>query len=203
MDSSVFNLTELTNVVYDTDTGEEIDTQVTYPTYWSSTSNPIAGDDDDATEGGNTYAWLLAAGYNPDTSGYDLHGAGSVVFDTKAEEISDGTDFEVIYHHARLVRDGDVTKTPDGDPTTVDPDRVVSFDDGDTDRGGQGGDQGGQKPDFAAAAEILGVTEEALMEALGEPSQGGPDFAAVAEALGVTEADLINALGLEEGGGQP
>ena len=59
-----------------------------------------------------------------------MHGAGSVVFDTKAEEVSDGTDFEVIYHHVRLVRDGDVTETPDGDPTTVDPDRVVVFEDG-------------------------------------------------------------------------
>ena len=107
MDTSVFNLTELTNVVYDTDTGAEIDTQVTYPAYWSSTSNPIV--DEDATEGGNTYAWLLVVGYNPDTDGYDLHGAGSVVFDTKAEEVSDGTDFEVIYHYARLVRDVDGT----------------------------------------------------------------------------------------------
>ncbi len=106
----MFNLTELTNVVFDTDTGDEIDTQITYPTYWSSTSNPVAGDGDDATEAGNTYAWLLAAGYNPDTAGWDLHGAGSVVFDTKAEAVSDGTDFEVIYHHVRLVRDGDVTE---------------------------------------------------------------------------------------------
>ena len=191
MDTSVFNLTELTNVVYDTDTGDEIATQVTYPGYWTSTSNPIV--DEDATEGGNTYAWLVVVGYNTDTSGYDLHGAGSVVFDTKAEEVSDGTDFEVIYHHARLVRDGDVTETPDGDPTTVDPDRVVVFEDGDIDAGAGGA--GGQGPDFAAAAATLGVTEEALMEALGEPGQGEPDFAAAAEALGVTEAELMDALG--------
>jgi hypothetical protein len=202
MDTSVFNLTELTNVVYDTDTGEEIDTQVTYPTYWSSTSNPIV--DEDASEGGNTYAWLLAAGYNPDTSGYDLHGAGSIVFDTKAEEVSDGTDFEVIYHHARLVRGGDVVETPEGDPSTVDPDRVNSFPDGDTGGGGGEGGSGGQEgqqgaPDLAAAAAVLGVTEEELEAALGGPP---PDFAAAAAILGVTEEALMAALGVS-GEGQP
>ncbi len=199
MDSSVFNLTELTNVVYDMSTGDEIATQVTYPGYWTSTSNPVTVED--AAEGGNTYAWLLVAGYNTDTSGYDLHGAGSVVFDTKAEAVSDGTDFEVIYHHARLVRDGAVTATPDGDPTTVDPDRVVVFEDGEM--GGGGGGQGGQAPDFAAAAATLGVTEEALMEAMGEPGQQ-PDFATAAAALGVTveelEAALMDGSGAPEGG---
>ena len=191
MDTSVFNLTELTNVVYDTATGDEIATQVTYPGYWSSTSNPILNDD--ANEGRNTYAWLLVVGYNTDPNGYDLHGAGSVVFDTKAEEVSDGTDFEVIDHYVRLVRGGDVTETPDGDPTTVDPDRVIVFPDGDTGMG-QGGGQGGQMPDLAAAAATLGVTEEALIDALGDPNQGPPDFAAAAETLGVTETDLMNAL---------
>ncbi len=200
MDTSVFDLTELTNVVYDPDTVDEIDTQVTYPTYWSSTSNPIAGDDD-ATEGGNTYAWLLAAGYNPDTSGWDLHGAGSVVFDTKAEDVSDGTDFEVIFHHVRLVRDGDVTGTPDGDPTTVNPNRVVEFDDVDTGVGGQGGgpDDGAnspEAPDMAAAAAQLGVTEDELATALGETGPGEPpDLDAAAESLGVTVEELEAALG--------
>lgn len=102
-------------------------------------------------------SWLPAT--TQDTSGYDLHGAGSVVFDTKAEEVSDGTDFEVIYHHARLVRGGDVTETPDGDPTTINPDRVVSFPESDTGgvRGGPGGQQGGL--DLAAAAAKLGITQ--------------------------------------------
>jgi hypothetical protein len=193
MDTNVFNLTELTNVVYDTATGEEIDRQITYPTYWSSTSNPIQNDD--ASEGGNTYAWLLAAGYNPDTSGYDLHGAGSVVFDTKAEDVSDGTEFEVIYHHARLVRGG-VVETPDGDPSTYlgdDETRVVSFPDSDMGNN-QGGDAGRSAPDTAAAAEQLGVTEEALIAALGEPGEGEPDFEAAAAELGVTAAELEAAL---------
>ncbi len=115
---------------------------------------------------GNTYAWLLASGYNPDTEGHDRHGAGSIVFDTKAEEVSDGTPLGVVYHLARLVRYGYVTETPEGDPTTVDPDRVVVFEDGETDRG-RGGDGGGQSPDLAAAAAALGLAEGDLMEALG------------------------------------
>jgi len=53
----------------------------------------------------------------------------------------------------------------------------------------------------------LGVTEEALQAALGDPSQGLPDFAVAAQALGVTESDLIGALGVPAGGlpsiGQP
>jgi len=146
MDSSVFSLTELTNIVYDPDTGEEIDTQITYPFYWSSTSNPYVeayneevGDIVESDyEPGYTYAWILASGYCPDMDGYDLHGAGAVVFDTKAEEVSDGSGIEVFYHYVRLVRGGNVTETPDGDPTTIDTDRVVVFEEGDTGMGNRG-----------------------------------------------------------------
>ena len=57
----------------------------------------------------------------------------------------------------------------------------------------------GQRPDLAAAAVELGVTEEALQAALGEPDQGPPDFAAAAAKLGVTEEALLKALGLSAG----
>ena len=192
MNTSVFNLTELTNLVGQTD----------YPFYWTSTSNPYVEafhqETDDSDSGsdyvpGYTYAWMLAAGYCTDMDGYDLHGSGAVVFDTKAEDVSDGSGIEVFYHYVRLVRDGDVTETPAGDPTTVNPDRVVEFEDGDTGNG-QGG-QDGAMPDFAAAAATLGITEEALMEAIGDAEQGPPDFAAAAEALGITEEELMSALG--------
>lgn len=66
--------------------------------------------------------------------------------------------------------------------------------------------QGGmQRPhiDLAAAASKLGVTEEALRAALGDPSQGHPDLAAAAAQLGVTEQELIEALGLPAGGPPP
>jgi len=57
---------------------------------------------------------------------------------------------------------------------------------------------GMEQPDLAAAAEQLGVTEEALKEALGDPSQGAPDLAAAAESLGVTTEALENAMGTTE-----
>ena len=54
-----------------------------------------------------------------------------------------------------------------------------------------------QMIDLAAAADELGVTEEALQAVLGEPGQGPPDFAAAAaDELGVTEETLIEALDL-------
>jgi hypothetical protein len=58
-------------------------------------------------------------------------------------------------------------------------------------------------PDLAAAATKLGVTEDALKAALGDPSQGQPDFAAAAKTLGVTEAVLKAALGVPTEGQPP
>ncbi|BCR06293.1 hypothetical protein DESUT3_33620 [Desulfuromonas versatilis] len=193
MDTSVFNLSKLTN----------IKGQADYPFYWSSTTNPyIEAFAEGTTDTGSvylpgyTYAWVLAAGYNTDPDGYDLHGAGSIVFDTKAEEVSDGSGIEAFYHHVRLVRGGNVTKTPDGDPGTYrgyDATRVVSFPDGDT--GNNAAGNAGGPPDFAVAAEQLGVTEAALLAALGDPTQGEPDYGAAAATLGVTVEALQAALG--------
>ena len=206
IDASVFNLTELTNAVGQTD----------YPFYWSSTTNPyieaLAAEVDDSDSDsdyvpGYTYAWIQSSGYTPDMDGYDLHGAGAVVFDTKSEEVSDGSGIEVFYHYVRLVRDGGVTATPAGDPTAVDPDRVVSFEDGDTGggqdggppEGGASGPEGGadqQGPDLAAAASELGVTEEELAAALGDTGPGeAPDLEAASETLGITVEELEAALG--------
>jgi hypothetical protein len=201
MNTSVFNLTKLTNIKSQTD----------YPFYWSSTSNPVEGGE---VDNGSVYAWALAAGYNTDPDGYDLHGAGSVVFCPKSEEYFTEQDPEIHrYNYVRLVRSGDVVKTPDGNPTTVNPDRVVVFKDGDTGgapgQGGPGGQQvssgsqqgnsagasGQGSPDLAAAATKLGITEDALKAALGDPGQGQPDFAAAAATLGITEAELMTALG--------
>ena len=202
IDTSVFNLTELTNIKGQTD----------YPFYWSSTSNPVEGSDGEE-ENSSVYAWVLAAGYNTDPKGYDLHGAGSIVFTPKSEENFTEMDPEIHrYNYVRLVRSGDVVETPEGNPSAYRTDRVVVFDDGDTGGigngagGGSGGQQsGGQQggPDLAAAATKLGITEDALKSALGDPSQGQPDFAAVAKTLGITEADLMAALGVSAGGQPP
>lgn len=78
--------------------------------------------------------------------------------------------------------------------------------------GGRDQDQKPPRPDFAAAAETLGTTEEALIDALGLPEappareprehkEGeGPDLAAAASALGISEDALMAALGDPEQG---
>jgi membrane-bound lytic murein transglycosylase B len=60
-------------------------------------------------------------------------------------------------------------------------------------------------PDFAAAAQKLGITEAKLKEALGVPTNPQatpgqrpprPDFKAAAAKLGITEQQLVDALGI-------
>ena len=183
-----------------------------YPYYWSSTSNPYI---DPRDEDGYWYAWYLASGYAVDTDGNDTHGAGAVRFDTKTEDGPDGIDAERGENYVILVRGGDVTETPDGDSTVVNPDRVVEFEAGETSVGGQGGgpddgtgaaedgagapEDGAQGPDMAAAAEQLGVTEEELMDALGTGPGEPIDLEAAAESLGVTVEELEAALGTAPG----
>ena len=168
-----------------------------YPYYWTSTSARFQA-------GGDFYyAWYVAAGRAVDGEGNDSHGAGAVRFDTKVEGGPAGEGGERVYNFVRLVRDGDVTETPDGDPNANDTGPDLVFTDGapSAPNGQSGGPvgEGGQPglPDFAAAAVQLGITEEALMEALGDPSQGQPDFAAAAATLGITEAELMAALGID------
>lgn len=83
---------------------------------------------------------------------------------------------------------------------------------------GQNNQQRPPRPDFAAAATKLGVTESALKTALGVPATPPtdgqrpprPDFASAASKLGVTEDQLVQALGVpsrpmnggQMGGGQ-
>ena len=197
IDSTMFNLTGITNEAGNAD----------YPYYWTSTSNPHIDPND---EDGYWYAWYVASGYAVDSDGNDTHGAGAVRFDTKSDDGADGPDGERYYNYVRLVRGGDVVDMPDGDPTTYRTDRVVVFADGDTGdvgaaggppegtEGGEQGNPGDQQLDFAAAAEILGISEDALMDALGDPNQGPSDFAAAAAVLGITEQELMDALGISQ-----
>jgi len=57
--------------------------------------------------------------------------------------------------------------------------------------------------DLAIAAAKLGVIEQQLRDALGDPSQGPPDLAAAAEQLGISEESLQEALGLPAEGMMP
>ena len=56
------------------------------------------------------------------------------------------------------------------------------------------GASGQMPPDFAKAAETLGVTPEELVRALGDPQAGRPDISAAAKTLGITEDALRAAL---------
>lgn len=100
------------------------------------------------------------------------------------------------------------TESPSQQETTVDstPELPVENDvlpepEMDSELDGQPGGSGEQQemPDLAAAATELGVTEEELEAALGEPGQTPPDFAAAAAELGVTEEALMEALGTSAG----
>jgi len=201
----LFNVSTITNEAGDAD----------YPYFWTSTSARFQA-------GGDFYyAWYVAFGRAVNGEGVDFHGAGAVRFDTKVEGGPAGEGDERVYNYVRLVRGGNVTETPDGDPTA--DDTVASVESADSapsaPPAGQPSDPNGQPPtgneppsgnrpsgpggkelDLATAAAQLNVTEEALQAALGDPSQGQPDFAAAAQALGVSEADLLAALGMSADG---
>jgi hypothetical protein len=70
--------------------------------FWSSTSAYVSPENP-----GYYYAWYVAFGYTVDAEGEDLHEAGAVRFDIKAENGPAGEDPERIYNYVRLVRDAD------------------------------------------------------------------------------------------------
>jgi hypothetical protein len=186
IDTSVFNISEIVNEAGNDD----------YPYFWTSTSNPYI---DPKDEDGYWYAWYVAFGYAVGTDGQDLHGAGAVRFDTKHTEGADGPDGERYYNYVRLVRGGDVTSTPEGDPSTVKIDRIVSFEDGDTGNiGARDSNNNGKEmghPDGPNSTNVQGNSQGGPQ---GGPQMGPqmePDFAAVAASLGITESELIAAFG--------
>ncbi len=58
--------------------------------------------------------------------------------------------------------------------------------------------RGQPQMNLTSAAAALGVTEEELRTALGEPGEGQTTFAVAAAKLGVSEEELIEALGIPE-----
>ncbi len=80
--------------------------------------------------------------------------------------------------------------------------------DGEQDQPPRGADEQAQQPggpylDLTSAAAKLGVTEEALRDALGDRSEGRANSAAAANQLGVTEEELVAALGVLPPEGHP
>ncbi|MDX2345240.1 MAG: DUF1566 domain-containing protein [Acidimicrobiia bacterium] len=195
----IFTLSPITNEAGEPD----------YGFYWSSTtliSYP-------SNVGWATYiSFGRALGYMGDPGSWiDVHGAGAQRSDPKATSEDDADRFEFGNgpqgdavrgdNYALCVTGGDADPVDGDDPSTLglsDADMgapadgevpTVSDDDGSD----AGGAQGGDVPDLAAAAEVLGITEQELMDALGDPP---PDLEAAAAILGITAEELEAALGL-------
>lgn len=170
--------------------------------FWASTTHM-----DGPNYNGVYFAFGQVLGQMNGSDWIDVHGAGAQRSDPKSGDPSDvntqapqGDDWR-INNYARCVRDGSPVDPFDGDVDTNT--QTGGQDPTDQPSGGQGSDNPPNGPpsiDLAAAAEILGVTEEALRSALGPPP---PDLAAAAEALGVTEQELMDALGISGGQGGP
>jgi len=73
-----------------------------YGYFWSSTSAYFGTESPEYY-----YAWYVAFGTAVDGDGNDMHGAGGVRFDTKAEDGPLGEGGERYYNYVRLVRDAD------------------------------------------------------------------------------------------------
>ncbi len=94
IDMSFFNITAMASgtMAYDPD----------YGYFWTSTSAYM-----NARSPGYYYAWYVAFGTAVDPTGVDVHGAGGMRFDVKAEGGPDGEDGARITNYVRLVRSVD------------------------------------------------------------------------------------------------
>ncbi len=187
----MFNLSPITNEAGESDWGF----------YWSSTTFISYPSNVSAA----TYvSFGRALGYMGDRW-TDVHGAGAQRSDPKTNtetfEFGRGPQGDAIRsaNYALCVTGGDAAPSDGDDPSTLELSDVVveASSDGEvatlTDAGRQGGKPLGDGPDLATAAEGLGITQQELMAALGEPP---PDFQTAAETLGITVEELQAALGV-------
>lgn len=155
-------------------------------------------------------AWYVAFGKATDSAGDDLHGAGAVRSAPNSGNSNaqpDDKDEVRAFNYARCVRGSNtalivdtefsgqvaqVNNSPSGGSSQQGGPSEGSTSGGQQPSGPEGGGPSGQGPDFAAAAAQLGVTEEALRDALGHP----PDFSAAAATLGISEDVLLDVLGV-------
>ncbi|MCP5099359.1 MAG: DUF1566 domain-containing protein [Chloroflexi bacterium] len=187
----LFNLTSITNEAGQQD----------YPFYWSSTTlisypNRVA----DATY----ISFGRAMGYMEEFGGWtDVHGAGAQRSDAKAgvsanNELGKGPqgDARRSDNYVLCVSDNSTQSSAGSDTATLDlPNGNTANVDTLPASNTQGQSPTVQSGPLAEAAAELGVSEEALHSALGEPGQGRPDFQAVAQQLGITIEALQAALG--------
>ncbi|MCB0014131.1 MAG: DUF1566 domain-containing protein [Anaerolineales bacterium] len=171
--------------------------QADYAAYWTGTTHINMS----STPGANTVYVNFgeSLGY---MNGHwlDVHGAGAQRSDPKAGDpaaypTGHGPQGDAIRidNYVRCVRGGAVT-TESGNQVTAVGTALA-------------GEPAGPNPTaggpLAAAAAVLGISEDALVAALGDPTAGPPDFAAAATDLGITEAELMAALAQSEGGRPP
>jgi len=195
----LFNLTSITNEAGQPD----------YGFYWSSTTlisypNIVAN--------AAYISFGRALGHMEEFGGWvDVHGAGAQRSDPK---VGVSADYQLGHgpqgdarrsdNYVLCVRGGQAQRSPGDHPTTLDlPSGDIAVPPGDQQAPSPGGSPqqpGGREPDFAASAQQLGVTEEALRDALGPPP---PNFKAAAAKLGVSVEALQNALGVPQHGGRP
>jgi hypothetical protein len=193
----VFNITAISN-----EAG-----QLDYPWFWTGTTHlKFNGSAWDAVY----IAFGRGLGSMDGVNVLDVHGAGCQRSDPKTGNANDYPtwgngpqgDVRRVFNYVRLVRGGttgDIFIGGEVEPSAGSPATPPG---GDL-RLEQPAGEPGQRPDLAAAAAQLGVSEEALRVALGDPRQGPPDFAAAAQQLGITEEELIAALGMPPAKQQP
>ena len=188
-----FNANQITNEAGEPD----------YPFYWTSTTHY------GRIGGGNAVyiAFGRALGFFQN-EWMDVHGAGAQRSDPKTGDPADFPtyfgpqgDVSRLENYVRCVRggvDNAIVKSSPVDETksgaAVPPGDVQ----GQRRQQQQGSSIGRGQPqiDLASAAAQLGMTEQTLHDALGDPGQGPPDHAAAAVILGVSEEELITALGV-------
>ncbi|MCP4428191.1 MAG: DUF1566 domain-containing protein [Chloroflexi bacterium] len=190
----LFNATQITNEAGAAD----------YPAYWSGTTHANMFNVPGAN--GVYIAFGRAMGYM-NGSWLDVHGAGTQRSDPKTGNPDDYPtghgpqgDAIRIYNYVRCVRDESTVMTAGSgvETTAVTPAISAPSPAGSSPQTQPDTAQPGSqpRPDLAAAAVQLGVSEQVLREALGAPP---PDLTAAAVKLGVSEADLIAALGVPAG----
>jgi hypothetical protein len=135
---------------------------------------------------------------NSDNTEYtDEHGAGAQRSDPKTGDPDEynynmtsenASDLYRIYDYVLAVRNVDEQPTVQEDTGTLPTKTGTPVE---ASSGGEAGDMQGDAPDLAAAAAILGISEQELLDALGAPP---PDFTAAAETLGITVEELQAAM---------
>jgi hypothetical protein len=179
------------------DEGGEID----FGFYWTGTTH--------ASLTGGTSAVYVAFGealgwmQSPQAGEYallDVHGAGAQRSDPKT---GDAADYP--YGHGPQ---GDVIRIENlvrcvrgGDSETVSGGEVVEHNTATPAESPQGSARQTEGGPLAEAAQMLGVTEEQLAAALGDPAAGPPDFDAAARELGMPVEELMDAVGPPPGTG--